>query len=225
MKKTTKDYLKFTDFAIYQDDEMFCVNTDTALLGTYLDFKKGSSVLDIGCNNGALLLYASLKDPKELVGIDIFKKALALANENLLMNDVDACLQCVRVQDFNHEPFDIIVANPPFFEVSNPRQNAYKSAAMFETYLSQDDLLAAFKRLLKDNGSIYMIYPADRSLALILNMARYGFKVMEITYVFDANKTYALRVLLKIKKGRNSKTRVMTPIVIKNGEISKLNEE
>ncbi len=221
MKKTKKDYLKFTDITIYQDDEMFCVNTDTVLLGRYLDFKKGLSVLDIGCNNGALMLYAALRDPRQLVGIDIFAEALALAEENLRMNKVEAGLYCVRAQDFRHEPFDIIVTNPPFFETNNLRHNIYKKAAMFETDLKQDELLAVFKRLLKDNGTIFMIYPADRITGLILKLADYGFKVMQMTYVHDTNKPYALRVLLKIKKGKNTKTRITAPVMISNGKIER----
>ena len=77
------DYLpNHEEIKIYQDDEMFCINTDTMVLGEFLDIKKKDIVLDIGTNTGALLLYASKFKPKKLIGIDINEKALELAKEN-----------------------------------------------------------------------------------------------------------------------------------------------
>lgn len=222
MKKKTKDYLKFTDIKIYQDDEMFCVNTDTALLGRFLDFRKGASVLDIGTNNGALLLYASLRKPSRLCGIDIFGEALDLAFENLLMNGIKAELHLGKIQEFKTDPFDVIITNPPFFEMNNPRLNTYMEKAMFEESLPLDELCEAFRRLLKDNGVIYMIYPADRAVSLLCALKDKGFKVMKMQYVYDLKKEYALRVLLKIKKGPLTKTRVLRPVLIDDGKISEL---
>ena len=60
------DYLpNHEEIKIYQDDEMFCINTDTMVLGEFLDIKKKDIVLDIGTNTGALLLYASKFKPKK----------------------------------------------------------------------------------------------------------------------------------------------------------------
>ena len=41
-------------------------------------------------------------------------------------------------------------------------------------------------------------------------------------YVYDLKKEYALRVLLKIKKGPLTKTRVLRPVLIDDGKISEL---
>ena len=57
----TKDYLpKHKDIVMYQDDTMFRINTDTMVLGEFLEVYKKDTVLDIGTNNGALLLYANI---------------------------------------------------------------------------------------------------------------------------------------------------------------------
>ncbi len=54
--------------------------------------EKNSSVLDIGCGNGALLSYInSVKPMDKLIGIDISEKALAFAGENnieTIMGDI-----------------------------------------------------------------------------------------------------------------------------------------
>ena len=56
------DYLPNTDIYYYQHPDMFHTNTDTALLGEFADIRKKDVVLDIGTNNGALLLYAMRKN-------------------------------------------------------------------------------------------------------------------------------------------------------------------
>ena len=219
MKKKTKDYLRFTDINIYQDDEMFCVNTDTALLGKFIDFKKYQSVLDIGTNNGALLLYASLKAPRLLCGIDINEKALSLAKENLDMNEVEAELYHTRVQDFKHEPFDIIITNPPFFEMHNPKHNQYKKMAMFEDNLVLDELFKSFINLSKDNSSIFVVYPSNRFAEFYNMCLKYKYKMMVLQFVYDKNKDEALRFLVKLKRGQMTKIKILQPIMIENGII------
>ena len=78
------DYLpNHKDIKVYQDDEMFCINTDTMVLGEFLEVYKQDVVLDIGTNTGALMLYASLFNPRRLVGIDINERALDLAKKNM----------------------------------------------------------------------------------------------------------------------------------------------
>ena len=59
-----------TDFKIIQDDAMFRINTDTEMLGGFLSCHKKDLVYDFGCNNGALMLYASRFNPKKIVGLD-----------------------------------------------------------------------------------------------------------------------------------------------------------
>ena len=48
---------------------MFCINTDTQVLGEFLNIYKQDVVLEIGTNTGALLLYASKFNPKKMIGI------------------------------------------------------------------------------------------------------------------------------------------------------------
>ena len=56
MENYTYDYINGTDIYLYQHKKMFRINTDTALLAQFMKVKKGERVLDIGTNNGALLL-------------------------------------------------------------------------------------------------------------------------------------------------------------------------
>lgn len=211
------DYLPFIKRPIIQDVHIYHANSDTALLGHSLDFKKGLSVLDIGTNTGGLLIYASELRPKELVGIDINEEALKLASENLKLNGIEAKLLLSSLNAFRHEPFDVIVINPPFLQSDGRRQRFRE--AMDQAMLPLDDLFKGFKRLIKDNGTIYMIYAAEYLEDIIIRAHEAKFKIMSIRPVYDVNKNEATRVILKIKKGHHTKTRVLKPYLIKKGVI------
>ena len=67
-----KDYLPgHKEIIVYQDDTMFRMNTDTEVLGNFLNIHKNDTVLDMGTNQGALMLYASLFNPKKIIGLEI----------------------------------------------------------------------------------------------------------------------------------------------------------
>lgn len=102
------DYLKYINYPIIQDSEMFKVNSDTAALGMFLDDLKGKTVLDLGTNNGALLLYAFYHHAGHLIGVDIYSEPLELAKENIAKYTNDFKLINSRIQDLDIEPVDVM---------------------------------------------------------------------------------------------------------------------
>ncbi len=217
MKRT--DYLPGIDCGFIQDDSLYKVNTDTVALGMFLDPMIHKSVMDIGTNTGALLMYCRQKRAGRLIGVDIHQDALSIAEENLKACTDDYELICTRIQDLEHDPVDVIVCNPPFFEMNNVTEDEYLKEALFEQSLPPEELFQAFRRLLKDNGEIYLIYQADRWPELYELCLKYRLKIMKIQYVHDISSPHALRILLKLKIGKMSKLKVLKPVLIKAGKI------
>ena len=200
MNKT--DSLKYIDYEFIQDEDRYKVNTDTVCLGMFLDPLIGKTVLDIGTNTGALLLYAHRQGAKRLIGVEIHEDALKLADENLKRYTDDYRLYHQRVQDLNIDPVDVIVCNPPFFEMNNVTDDEYFKEAMFEEGLPLEELFRSFRRLLKNNGTVYLIYQADRFPELYDMCRQYHLKIMKMQYVHDVHSKHALRVLVKLKIGK-----------------------
>ena len=159
------DYLNGTNYTLYQPEDMYHFNADTELLGRFMDVHRKDSVLDVGCNNGALLYYAKQKNALKLTGIDLFENVIENAKENFIRNEVNADLHVCPLQEFMHAPFDLIVCNPPYFNTKNDalkNENARIKAARHEEFLCLEDLMKHVKRLLKDNGRFDMVYRPDR---------------------------------------------------------------
>ena len=197
------DYLPDTNIYLKQRKDMFRVNTDTHLLGNFMLVKKNESVLDIGTNNGALLLYAS-RYTDDLSGVDILKEAIELAAFNMEYNGLNAKLYHMPIQDFNVVIYDVIVCNPPYFHTAkngNKNENHFLMAARHDHYLPLDELFKAYKRLLKDNGRIYMVHRASYCMIINHYCNQYGFKITRMKIVYDENKDEAVSVLLEIRRG------------------------
>lgn len=211
------DYLKYINYEFKQSDDVFKINTDTAILGMFLDELHGKTVLDIGTGSGALLLYAKYHGAGKLIGIDIQKEALKLAKENISKYSDNYELINSRIQDLDIEPVDVVICNPPFFEVGNMRKSDNWNKAMFEETLSLDEIFIAYRKFMKDNGEAYILYPAERYPELYEAILRHKMKIMRMQFVHDTKRPYAQRVVMKLKIGKMSKLKVSKPIIVDKG--------
>lgn len=214
------DYLKYINYSFKQNDKVFKINTDTAVLGMFFDEFHGKTVLDIGTGSGALLLYAHYHGAGKLIGIDIQKESLKLAEENISNYSDNYELINTRVQDLSLDPVDVVICNPPFFEVGNMRESDSWNKAMFEETLSLEEIFIAFRKFMKDNGEAYILYPAERFPELYEMIRKYKMKIMRIQFVHDTKRPYAQRVVMKLKIGKMTKLKVSKPIMVEKGKFA-----
>jgi len=193
------DYLPGTDLQIRQDPDQYHFNSDTALLGSFLQLRHQDHVLDIGCSSGALLLYASLDQPAGLAGIDLFPEAIALAEENLRRYGLQAELQAVRLQEYQHAPFDRLICNPPYFTADQQQKaNRFLQAGRHESFLPLKELLQCSSRLLKDYGSLSMVHRVSRMPEVLASAAECGLHPIRIRIAYESSagpgKTFAVEL-------------------------------
>ena len=65
-----------------------------------------------------------------------------------------------KLWDSQHK-FDVIISNPPFFSQSLKSEIEGRNLARHDDALPLGDLLMKSKSLLNDNGSIFIVYPAE----------------------------------------------------------------
>lgn len=198
----TFDYLpQKKEVHLYQHPKMFRMNTDTGLLGNYLKIPFQARVLDIGTNNGALLLYASTFPYKELVGIDIQPLAIEIAKMNMELNHISNFQLYVKdIQTFEDpEGFDVIICNPPYFHQQTQNQNKDLALARHDTYLSLQTLFFKVFQLLKNTGVFYFIHRYDRYDEIVNELQHQHLKIVEKKEIYSKpNKPKV--VLFTIKK-------------------------
>lgn len=211
MDQNELDYLPNTSLRLFQSDDMFKFNTDTMLLGNFITMKSGLRVLDIGCNNGALLLYCSQFKPSILVGVDIVAQACELAKQNLKLNNIEnwSIVNC-DVEDLVQDQFDIIVSNPPFDDqkASLIRNSTYHNFARFTHELSLEKLVEQVRVRLKDNGHFFMIHRATRINDIIFLLRKNKMSVDRMEFVYHRRNSFAQKVLISVVKRANSDCKV-----------------
>ena len=198
----TLDYLpNHIDIKIYQHKKMFRINTDTCLLGEFLDFKDDLSVLDIGTNNGALLLYSSLHKPKNIVGIDLNNEALEIAKKNLDMNNVVnyKLINIDASKYISNDKYDVIISNPPYFVSSEDlkNKNEYLRMARHEEFLTLKSLINTVKVNLKDEGYFYLVHRYTRLNEIKKELNDNSLFINKLCLVYDQNKIDPVSVLIK----------------------------
>ena len=211
----TLDYLPNTDIYLYQDKEMFRINSDTRYLGEFIKVNKDDTILDIGTNNGALLLYANKLGCKKLIGVDINSKAIELCEENMELNNIENYeLHSCKVQDLFIDQVDVIVCNPPYFNSGKRKENEYLKNARHDDNLDVEDLAKSCSRLLKENGKVFIVYKSSEVVNFIDCFKKNNFGVRELKFIYDQNKEYSNCFLIEMVKGYKSDVKVTNPIII-----------
>lgn len=203
---------------IKQRKDMFRINTDTYALATFMIIKKGETVLDIGTNNGALLIEASRFLPKKMIGVDIFSEAIDLAKENFAEHEIyNVEFFAGRIQDIVIDPVDVILCNPPYFnqmKKENRNPNPFLEAARHEVHLPLNQLLDCVKRDLKDHGRFYLIHRSNRLAEIIIEADRRGLTLKRCMPIHDQRKTNVHAVCLGFVKGGKAGVIFDNPIEI-----------
>ena len=209
------------EIKLYQDDEMFCINTDTQVLGEFLNIYKQDTVLEIGTNTGALLLYASLFNPKKLIGIDINEKAIELAKKNMELNNITNYeLKVCDGNTYSSEEVDVIIFNPPYFKTRNEdlSSNKYLALAKHEDNFSLASMIDCINRNLKNNGTLFFLFQTSRLNEVLNLLDKKHIKVKEMKFVYDENKENSNVFMIRAVKNAKDGMVVKKPIIIKRGE-------
>lgn len=150
------------------------------------DNSNNKKILDIGTGSGAISLALSknLKDSK-VIGVDISKNAIDLANENKIKLNINN-VEFKESDIFSNikEKFDIIVSNPPYinkkdFEKLDNKLYYEPQNALY----GGEDGLYFYKKIIKNaknflnkNGKIYLEIGYDQKDSISNLLEEYGYK-------------------------------------------------
>jgi tRNA1Val (adenine37-N6)-methyltransferase len=179
---------RFKQFAIEDSKCAMKVGTDGVLLGCWSP--TGTRILDVGTGSGLIARMLMQRCPEAQVdAIDIDPAAVEQARENGV-NAYHSSLQEWQ------GVYDVVVSNPPYFQNSLKNPDKGRQLARHTDTLSYAELIHHSARLLKPEGQLALILPAEaeqevRALAVSENL----FPTL-ITRVFSKESKPARRVLL-----------------------------
>jgi len=213
---------------LVQPEAGFRFSLDALLLASFARARAGQRLIDLGTGCGVAAFGFMLGRPLEIeaVGVDMDPAMIRAARENADRLGLAERFQAFEIpvdkvrERFEPEGFDLAVCNPPYRAPGGGRVCAKeeRTQSRFETRGGLDDFLAAGFFLLKNQGLINLIYPADRLAALFNSLARARLEPKRMMMVHGRAREPARLVLVEARKNGRPELRVEPPLFLHQGE-------
>ena len=197
----SNSHFNFKKFSVQQELCSMKVGTDGVLLGAWTNTEKTSRILDIGTGTGLIALMLAQRSNANIVAVDAEENACIQGTINFNASPWKERLTLIhsKIQDYQtEEKFDLIVSNPPYFtgyySSDDLSRDIARSADMLLPY---EELIAAAKRLLKEEGRLSLILPADQQEKISSIAKQNGFILSRCTIVKTKIGKDPKRVLLE----------------------------
>lgn len=196
---------RFKRFTVLHDRCGMKVGTDGVLLGAWAS--GGCRILDIGTGTGLIALMMAQRFPSTCVtAVDIDGAACRQARHNVAASPFAERIDVVetRIQDYHSaEPFDCIVANPPYYSFGLRNPDAQRSAARHTDTLSFRDLFIAADGLLSECGVMSIIVPSEAVEAVVEQSYYVGMMLSRRCDVRTVARRAPRRALLAFSRRRD----------------------
>ncbi len=214
--------LNIDDKKIYQTTDGYAFSSDSVLLANLAHAKHSDKVLDLGTGTGIIATLVALKqNPAKVVGIEIQEDVASLARESVSLNGLEDQIKIINgdikqiTKYVNNEEFDIIVANPPYFDIVSGtdtdslkaiqcQQNAKRALSRTMINANLADFVKAGKYALKFGGYFYLIIKVDKLAEVLTLLTQNNLEAKHLTFVYPKHGGDIDTVIIKSKKGAKS---------------------
>lgn len=223
-RNETFDTLFGGKIRVVQEKDGYRFSIDAILLAAFVWLRKGERVIDLGTGVGVIPLILSKRGEgaEEIVGVEIQGRLAELAKRNIIMNGLEEFITIYQgdikgLHDtFPPSSFDVVVTNPPYYRVSSGRINprSQKAIARHEVTCNIDDILQVARYLLKRDGRIFVIFPAQRAITLLDSLRSATLEPKRLRWVHSREGEEAKFILAEAHKGGGEGVEVLPPFFV-----------
>ncbi|MBU5454682.1 tRNA1(Val) (adenine(37)-N6)-methyltransferase [Caproiciproducens sp. MSJ-32] len=186
------DDLQLDNLYIIQKKSGFRFGVDAVLLSNFARVKRNHRVIDLCSGTGIVpfLIYGKYK-AKEIIGVEIQQDMVEMAGRSARYNEIDNIIKFYQADlkdlKFLHTlgKFDVLTVNPPYklnnTGILNPEDKL--AIARHEILCNLEDVIVASRKLLKDNGRMYMVHRPERLIDIFQLMRKHKIEPKRIQLV------------------------------------------
>ena len=186
------DDLQLKGLKLIQKQQGFRFGVDAVLLSDFANIKNKHRVVDLCTGTGIIPFLAYGKyNPKEVIGLEIQDDMVEMANRSSELNDITDIVKFVH-GDLKDKAlldslgkFDVLTVNPPYklnnAGIVNP--NDKLAIARHEVMCTLEDVIIASRRLLKDNGRMFIVHRPERLADIFGLMRKYKIEPKRVRMV------------------------------------------
>lgn len=219
----TLDDLQLNGINIIQKKKAFRFGIDAVLLANYANVKNKHTVIDLCTGTGIVpFIIAGKTKAKKVLGIEIQDEFVEMAHRsveiNNLQNRVD--FMCADLKDTavlkKLERADVVTVNPPYKLMNAGIKNATDklTIARHEVLCNLEDVIAASRILLKDNGRLYMVHRPERLADIFCLMRKYKIEPKRVQFVHPSAKKAPNIVLVEGQRDGGSFLKFEEPLYV-----------
>ena len=221
----TLEDLPSVNCKIIQKKSGFRFTADSILLVNFLKLKKNSSLLDIGTGTGIMPLLLSRKEELNgIVAVEIEKEIAEMFDRTIEINSLQEKIKLYNtdIREFKHEAFEYVISNPPYMKLNEGyiSPHDYRAGARHEVNLNLKDLLISAKKLLKNGGSLNLIYRTNRFMEVLDEAKILNLNPKRVRFVYSKLNQNSDLFMIEMIKGFKCACVVEEPLYIydKSGE-------
>jgi tRNA1Val (adenine37-N6)-methyltransferase len=191
-------------------------------LGAWTNTDNANRILDIGTGTGLIALMLAQRSTANITAVDAEANACEQAKINFYDSPWADRLQLVhsKIQDFQPDYlFDLIVSNPPYFSGYYSSDNLSRDIARSaDILLPYEDLIAVAQRLLKEDGRLSLILPANQQEKIVTIANQNELALSRLTFVKTKNTKEAKRILLEFVNTSNQVKAIIDELIIQSDD-------
>ncbi|MBS5939212.1 tRNA1(Val) (adenine(37)-N6)-methyltransferase [Clostridium sp.] len=186
------DDLKLDNLYLIQKKQGFRFGIDAVLLSNFANVKNKHRVIDLCTGTGIVpfLIYGKYK-PKEVVGIEIQEDMVEMAIRSSKYNEIEdvVSFKNADLKDLKYlsslGTFDVLTVNPPYKLNNSGIVNLDDKLAIarHEIMCSLEDVIVASRKLLKDNGRMFIVHRPERLIDIFELMRKYKIEPKRVQMV------------------------------------------
>ena len=186
------DDLQLDNLYLIQKKQGFRFGIDAVLLSNFANVKKKHRFIDLCTGTGIVpfLIYGKYK-PKEVIGIEIQEDMVEMAIRSSKYNEVEnvVSFKSADLKDLKYlsslGTFDVLTVNPPYKLNNSGIVNLDDKLAIarHEIMCSLEDVIVASRKLLKDNGRMFIVHRPERLIDIFELMRKYKIEPKRVQMV------------------------------------------
>lgn len=220
LKKSERlEDLQCKGLKIIQDKNLYTFTSDSVVLANFVKTKASDVAVEIGAGSGMISILVQAKNKlKNITAFEIQSCMADLCQKNIELNSLQEKITLVRDDVKNFKEYvkpasvDVVFSNPPFYKATNFKQSEVKKIAKEDACLPVDVLASVSAKMLKDGGSFYCVYSAERVIELLVELQKNKLTTKEIFFTENGKGEVNL-VVLKAVKGGKSGVKILPNLV------------
>lgn len=193
----TLDDLQLKGIHLIQKKDAFRFGVDAVLLANFSKVKRGMRVIDLCTGTGIVpFILAGKTEAASIVGVEIQEEMVEMAERSVSYNALEGRVSFIhgdlKDQDLLKamEKADVVTVNPPYkLKDSGILNMQDKNAiARHEILATLEDVIIAARKLLKDNGRLFMVHRPERLADILCTMRKHKIEPKKIRMVHPNTK-------------------------------------